>query len=152
MTSETGESVVDSFNTVLKDFFIGKDPTRIHLLNDKIEEQLTANPSLKAGLNIALYDILGKKAEMPLFRLLGGYREKIETSVTIGLNPVDVMVAKAKEFMNQGFHCLKVKCGMDPDHDICASFLWYRCNWVHLLPISKKKYSQGNKKQSSYNC
>lgn len=118
VTSETGESVVQSFNSVLKDFFIGKDPTRIHLLHEKIEEQLTANPSLKAGLNMCLYDLLGKKAEMPLYRLLGGYREKIETSVTIGLNPVDVMVAKAKDYVNEGFHCLKVKCGMDPDHDI----------------------------------
>ena len=69
---------------------------------------------------MALYDILGKMADMPLYKLLGGYRDKIETSVTIGINPVDVMVDKAKEFVSQGFHCLKVKCGMDPDQDIEA--------------------------------
>jgi L-alanine-DL-glutamate epimerase-like enolase superfamily enzyme len=118
VTSETEESVLTACNTVLKDLLIGKDPTHINRLNEAIEEHVKENPSSKAGVNIALYDILGKAANMPLYRLLGGYRDKIETSVTIGLNPVDIMVEKALEFTSQGFTCLKVKCGMDPDQDI----------------------------------
>lgn len=118
VTSETKDSVMSAFNTVLKDLLIGKDPTRIHMLHENIDEKLKGNPSLIAGINIALYDILGKEADMPLFRLLGGYRDKIETSVTIGLNPPDVMVQRAKEFISQGFTCLKIKCGMDPNQDI----------------------------------
>jgi len=118
VTSETKETVMDSLNTVVKDLLLGEDPIRIHFLNDVIEDKLKGNPSLKAGINMVLYDILGKEADMPLYKLLGGYRDKIETSVTIGLNPVDVMVEKAKEFVSQGFNCLKVKCGMDPDQDI----------------------------------
>lgn len=120
VTSETEDSAMNAFNSFFKNFLPGKDPTRINLLNDMIEEQLKGNQSLKAGVNIALYDILGKKAETPIYRLLGGYRDKIETSVTIGLNPVDVMVKKAKDFVSQGFTCLKVKCGMDSNHDIEA--------------------------------
>jgi len=118
VTSETKDTVVNCFNSVLKDILIGEDPTRINFLNDVIEDKIKGNPSLRAGVNMALYDILGKKAEIPLYKLLGGYRNKIETSVTIGLNPIDVMIGKAKEFVNQGFTCLKVKCGMDPDQDI----------------------------------
>jgi len=118
VTSETKETVMDCFNNILKDILIGEDPTRINYLNDVIEDKIKGNPSLRAGINMALYDILGKKADLPLYKLLGGYRDKIETSVTIGLNPVDVMVGKAKEFVKQGFTCLKVKCGMDPDQDI----------------------------------
>jgi L-Ala-D/L-Glu epimerase len=120
VTSETEDSAMNAFNSFFKNFLPGKDPTRINLLNDLIEEQLKGNQSLKAGVNIALYDILGKKAETPVYRLLGGYKDKIETSVTIGLNPVDLMVKKAKEFISQGFTCLKVKCGMDSNHDIEA--------------------------------
>jgi len=120
VTSETIQSVLNAYNSSLKDFLIGKDPTRINLLNEVIEEKIKGNPSLKAGLNMAFYDILGKKAEIPLFRLLGGYREKIETSVTIGINPVDIMVERSKDFVRDGFTCLKVKCGMDQNQDIEA--------------------------------
>ncbi len=118
VTSETKESVLKAFSTILKDILIGKDPSYINMINEIIEEKLKGNPSVKAGVNMALYDIHGKTANMPLYRLLGGYRDKIETSVTIGLNPVDIMVGKAKEYVSQGFTCLKVKCGMDPDQDI----------------------------------
>jgi len=120
VTSETKESVVKSFNNIVKDILVGADPTRINLINDVLEDKLKGNPSLKAGVNMGLYDIIGKKADMPLYKLLGGYRDKIETSVTLGLNPVDVMVEKAKDFVAQGFTCLKVKIGMDPNQDIEA--------------------------------
>lgn len=120
VTQETNDTVIHAFNTTLKDILIGKDPLRIHLLNELIEEKLKANPAAKAGVNIALYDLLGKNAQMPLYKLLGGYRDKIETTVTIGINSVDAMIEKAKEWVNQDFHCLKIKCGMDPDHDIEA--------------------------------
>jgi len=120
VTGETEKSVVTSFKNSFKDLLVGSDPTRIHLLNEIIEEKIPGNPSVKAGVNMGLYDIIGKKAEMPLYRLLGGYKEKIETSITIGLNPVDVMINRSKSCVSEGFHCLKIKCGMDPDHDIEA--------------------------------
>lgn len=118
ITFETKETVIDCFNKVIKDILIGEDPLRVNYLNDIIEEKVKGNSSLRAGINMAFYDILGKKADMPLYKILGGYRDKIETSVTIGLNPVDIMVEKAINFVSQGFTCLKVKCGMDADQDI----------------------------------
>ncbi|MFO7677350.1 MAG: dipeptide epimerase [Thermoplasmatota archaeon] len=118
VTNETKKTVVECLEGTVKHILIGNDPLRIHYLNDLIEEKVKGNPSLKSGINMALYDILGKKAGMPLYQLLGGYRDKIQTSVTIGINPLDVMVEKAKQFVSQGFSILKVKCGMDPDSDI----------------------------------
>lgn len=120
VTSETSKTVTRIFQSGFQDILIGADPTRIQLLNDIIEERIPGNPSAKAGVNMALYDILGKKAQMPLYRLLGGYKEKIETSITVGLNPVEIMIQRAKEYVSNGFSCLKVKCGMDPSHDIEA--------------------------------
>ena len=118
VTNETKNSVMDAFNSTIRDILIGSDPTRINCLNEIIEDKVKENQSLKAGVNIGLYDLLGKQANMPLYKLLGGYRDKIETSVTIGLNPIDIMVEKAREFVSQGFTCLKIKCGMDPNMDI----------------------------------
>ena len=117
VTSETRETVLKNFE-VAKRFVIGCDPTRINLVNFALDDALGGNPSLKAGINIALYDIVGKMAEMPLFRLLGGYREKIATSVTIGLNSKDLMVKKARQIVSDGFKFIKIKCGIDVGKDI----------------------------------
>ena len=94
---------------VAKRIVVGCDPTRINLLNFALDTDLAGNSSLKAGVNMALYDIVGKIAGMPLFRLLGGYREKIATSVTIGLNSTDLMVSKARQIVTDGFRIIKIK-------------------------------------------
>jgi L-alanine-DL-glutamate epimerase-like enolase superfamily enzyme len=117
VTSETKDTVLRSFE-VAKRLVVGRDPTRINLVNFALENELFGNPSLKAAVNMALYDVVGKMAGMPLFRLLGGYREKIETSVTVGLNSTDIMVAKAKQIVTAGFKFIKVKCGIDVEQDI----------------------------------
>jgi L-alanine-DL-glutamate epimerase-like enolase superfamily enzyme len=117
VTSETKATVLRNFE-VAKRLVVGCDPTRLNLMNFALENELAGNPSLKAGVNMALYDIIGKMAGMPLFRLLGGYREKIATSVTVGLNPTDLMVEKAKQIVSAGFKFIKVKCGIDVEQDI----------------------------------
>jgi L-alanine-DL-glutamate epimerase-like enolase superfamily enzyme len=117
VTAETKDTVLRSFD-VAKRLVVGCDPTRVNLVNFALESELAGNPSLKAGVNMALYDVVGKMAGMPLFRLLGGYREKIMTSVTVGINSTDLMVAKAKQIVNSGFKSVKVKCGINVEQDI----------------------------------
>ncbi len=116
VTAETKESALKSFE-VLKSVVVGGDPTRINQLNYTIENEYVGNPSIKAGLNMAFFDILGKKAHLPLYRLLGGYRQKIETSVTIGIASTEEMTRKANQLVLDGFTCLKIKCGIKVDED-----------------------------------
>jgi L-alanine-DL-glutamate epimerase-like enolase superfamily enzyme len=117
VTSETKETVLRNFE-VAKRLVIGCDATRINLVNFALDNDIKGNSSLKAGINMALFDIIGKMAGLPLFRLLGGYREKIPTSVTIGLNTTNLMVEKAKQIVSDGFKFIKIKCGINVDDDI----------------------------------
>jgi L-alanine-DL-glutamate epimerase-like enolase superfamily enzyme len=117
VTSETKDTVLRNFEAA-KRLVIGCDPTRINLVNFALDSGIKGNSSLKAGINMALYDIIGKMAGIPLFRLLGGYREKIATSVTIGLNNTNLMVEKAKQIVSDGFKFIKIKCGINVDDDI----------------------------------
>lgn len=75
-------------------------------------------PSALCAFDLALYDLLGLAAGLPLHRLLGGYRSRIQTSVTIRLAPVRETVELAQERARQGFRILKVKGGVDPDQDV----------------------------------
>jgi L-alanine-DL-glutamate epimerase-like enolase superfamily enzyme len=66
---------------------------------------------------MALHDLLGKAAGIPVWRLLGGYRDRIRTSVTVGILPLDATVTKSRSFVDGGFRCLKLKGGKDPELD-----------------------------------
>ncbi len=117
VTGETKETAIKAFKAI-EHMVVGGEPTRINQLNYVIESNLAGNSSLKAGLNIAFFDILGKKAGLPLYRLLGGYRQKIETSVTLGIAATEEMVKKANQLIWDGFSCLKIKCGIDANQDL----------------------------------
>ncbi|MEJ2061189.1 MAG: hypothetical protein P8Y64_12015 [Gammaproteobacteria bacterium] len=92
----TGESVADVIKT-LNDVIIplskNGDPLRPAHLLSRIKKQLTFNPSALAALDMALFDILGKTANLPLWKILGGYRDRIRTSVTVGILPLEETVA-----------------------------------------------------------
>lgn len=73
------------------------------------------DPSALAALDIALWDLLAKKAGMPLYRLFGLSKGKVETSVTIGINPPEVIRERVPEILTRtGGKALKIKLG-SPD-------------------------------------
>lgn len=75
-------------------------------------------PSAQCAFDIAFHDLLGLAARQPLYRLLGGYRDRIQTSITIGIGSVRQTVASACDRAQQGFRMLKLKGGLSPDDDV----------------------------------
>ncbi|NIV28083.1 MAG: dipeptide epimerase, partial [Anaerolineae bacterium] len=75
-------------------------------------------PSARCAFDLAFYDLLGLAAGLPLYRLLGGYRARIQTSITLSLAPVQETVELARNRAAQGFRILKLKGGLDPDEDV----------------------------------
>ncbi len=75
-------------------------------------------PSARCAFDMAFYDLLGLAADLPLHRLLGGYRSRIQTSITLSLSSVRETVASARDRAGQGFRILKLKGGLDPEEDV----------------------------------
>lgn len=118
ITGETGTSVERALRESAEPMLVGTDPTRIEQQLTALRKPLRDEPSAMAAVDMALHDILGKVAGLPLWRLLGGYRDRILTSVTIGILPEEETIAKAHYYIGQGFRSLKLKGGVDVDLDI----------------------------------
>lgn len=77
-----------------------------------------STPSARCAFDIAFYDLLGLAAGLPLHRLLGGYRHKIQTSITLSIASVKETVEMADARCKQGFRILKIKGGLSPEEDV----------------------------------
>jgi len=117
VTGETPEATLDLLAGEVTAGLMGRDPLRPAALLDKLLPLLQERPSARAAVDMALWDLVGHVAGLPLWRLFGGYRRKIRTSITIGILPLDETVIRAREFVAQGFQCLKLKGGLDHELD-----------------------------------
>ena len=75
-------------------------------------------PAVRCAVDMLLYDLLGLWANLPLYRILGGYRDRIQTSITLGLDDVPATVEMAQKRARDGFRILKLKGGLDPEQDV----------------------------------
>ncbi|MCL2201334.1 MAG: dipeptide epimerase [Oscillospiraceae bacterium] len=119
VTGETLDSV-PVFLELFKKALIGLSPFEIEKIHKIMGAMTVGNTSAKAGIDIALYDIMAKKLEMPLYKFLGGYRSEFSIDMTVGIGKPEVMAEDAMAYVREGFHILKVKAGIDPKADIEA--------------------------------
>jgi len=118
VTGETAQTVLQTCREVVDPVFLGANPLRLASLAEKLKPMLSNNPSVMAMVDMALYDILGKRANLSVYTLLGGYRTRIKTSITIGILPLAETLAKARAYVAEGFRSLKIKGGGDVELDI----------------------------------
>ena len=118
VTGETPESVLRSLIDAVEPSIKGSDPLRPTMLIERLKSQLRTQPSVLAAVDMALFDILGKTGNLPVWKLLGGFRDRLRTSITIGILNEKETVECARACVEQGFKCLKLKGGIDVLSDI----------------------------------
>ncbi len=126
--SGNGELLEFIIGRVIKPLIVGMDPTEIDAVWDRAylrgghKEFGTRGIGVVAlsGIDIALWDILGKVRNVPLYRLLGGKcRDSVPVYAT-ALYPDEPakVAARARGFADRGFHGVKIKVGFDLDQDV----------------------------------
>ena len=126
--SGNGELIEVIIGRVLKPLLVGMDPIDIDEIWDKAyvrgghKEFGTRGIGVVAmsGIDVGLWDILGKVRGVPLYQLLGGKcRDKVPVYATALYPEEPSKVAKrARGFADQGFHGVKIKVGFDLDQDV----------------------------------
>lgn len=105
--------------TIFTPLLTGHDPREIERLASRMRHALHGHPFTKAAVEMALWDITGKAAGLPVYKMLGGaVRDFVPTKWSIsGVEPHRA-AGIASWAVEQGFRAMKVKVGIDDAQDI----------------------------------
>ena len=118
VTGETPEDVIRQIQGPIEGLLKGQPAFRHSYYQEHLKQSRQIGSSARAMVDIALFDLLARKASLPLYQLLGGYRSSIATSITIGILPLEETLERARSFLARGFTILKLKGGLDVGADI----------------------------------
>jgi L-alanine-DL-glutamate epimerase-like enolase superfamily enzyme len=103
----------------LAEILPGRDETAIGLTMDALDERLVGAPTIKAGIECALYDLRARALGVPLHDLFGGRRhDAFPNTRIVPLKPPAAMAAVAAGLVESGFRHLKVKASGDAALDL----------------------------------
>jgi L-alanine-DL-glutamate epimerase-like enolase superfamily enzyme len=104
------EAVAQQVMTYLKPLLVGEDPLDIGLLWARMHQRSRfVDPSAIGTVDVALWDIAGKVAGLPVHRLLGTCRHKIPVYFSSGLHPTPQDYAdEARYWREQGWKGYKL--------------------------------------------
>ena len=115
---ETVETVISFINRA--DNVIGDDFFKLEDICNNLNKVAAYNSAAKASIDIAIHDAIGRKLNIPVYKLLGiTPRDNIPTSFTISLSAPDTMKKQTED--NPGYQVYKVKVGVPGDIDMVAA-------------------------------
>jgi len=80
-------------------------------INEKMISIAKNSKASRAAVDMAIWDIIGKKAKLPVHSILGNYRSDFETSYTVDLVEPRIAAEEAAELLNNGVLIFKIKLG-----------------------------------------
>lgn len=105
-------------NHEIKPRIIGEDPFNVekivhsYLTSFPIRWALESSIYVIGGIEIALWDIIGKHLKIPIYKLLGGLcREKVPITAFLGMKEPDAVAKDAIDAVEFGFKTVKLKVG-----------------------------------------
>ena len=116
------KAIIDQYLTPL---VLGQDPWDYEYLNQRMYRATHAwgrkgvGMAAISAIDIALWDIMGKSVNRPVFKLLGGRtKEKIPCyySKLYRQDSLKAMQDEAQQFLDQGFKAFKMRFGYGPAH------------------------------------
>src|SRR5690349_23103274 len=132
----------DVINRILEPMLIGEDPLLIEGLWQKMFARTRQfgrrGIAMHAisGIDIALWDIAGKVAKMPVYRLLGACRDRVEAYASGGFyqegKGVEGIAGEAEGYRARGFKGMKMKIGRNPS---TGSHLRHLANMAEVCEV-----------------
>ena len=119
-----GSGLVRSIGQKIADSVVGLDVHHITEALARMDKAVAWSRNalcLKAGVEMAMYDLVGKQTGLPVYDLLGGKRrESIPLSHSVAMGTIEERVAQVEKHVKAGFKTVKVKVGLDFVNDLAA--------------------------------
>ena len=116
---EIGRSILEH----LRQFVVGQDPfDNEKIWDDMWQPKLVGRRGITtrviSGIDIAIWDIKGKVANRPVYKLLGGYTDKVPVYIAGGYyeegKGLEELAAEMEESVRMGARAIKMKIGGAP--------------------------------------
>ncbi|MCQ6561766.1 mandelate racemase/muconate lactonizing enzyme family protein [Paenibacillus mendelii] len=117
-------SLCHEVNTQWANLLVGLDIRDISVINETLDRLCSFSKRhllAKAGVEMAVWDLLGKTLNQPVYQLLGGKRRsQIALTGGVSMGGKDAMVEAALLKVSEGYRELKLKIGADDKRDIAV--------------------------------
>jgi L-alanine-DL-glutamate epimerase-like enolase superfamily enzyme len=119
VSGDTAAQQLQLLDHLLGPAIIGADPFDIEAITHEMDILVKGNERTKAAIDLALYDLMGKKLGLPANRLLGGVvQPRIRVTRLMGMYEPADMAEKCLAVVRRGITALKLKVGTTFHEDV----------------------------------
>lgn len=119
VTGETWESTFHVLKNTLAPAIIGENPMNPEKIHDLMNKTIYEAPTAKAAIDIACFDVTGKKLKQPVYQLIGGrYHQEFPITHVLSISSPEEMADEAETMMKKGYQSFKMKVGTNVMQDI----------------------------------
>lgn len=119
LSAEYYNTVGPIINDLLGPALIGENPLNISAIWEKMYRMTHmwgrrgVETYALSGIDIALWDILGKVSKQPVYKLFGAHKERIRAYYAPSLKDVKSIVLDCQQGLEKGFTAFKLRVGYD---------------------------------------
>jgi len=126
-TEESPESTMAVLGDIIAPNLLGRDPREIARLESNLDNIVQGNPTARGAVNMALYDILGKAVDTPVYQLMGGLRHA-RLPLLLGISSLDLeqSIDAIDRLLSKGVTTVMLKMGEMPIEDEIKRFIGIR--------------------------
>jgi L-alanine-DL-glutamate epimerase-like enolase superfamily enzyme len=118
VTGDTIEGMQSVINNIISPNLMGWNALDRLGIYQKVFKKFAGNSGARMAIDIALFDLASKRANLPLYQYLGGNSNSLQTDVTISCGNIIDVKKNVEQALSKGFKILKIKLGNCVQDDV----------------------------------